>query len=359
MSVDQIVYVYESAHGRTVEEAFPHPLSPRGVGLLTCTPTVYNYRRMTGRDCAASVAVQRRWSDRVRAGEMTTGSAARYVRVFESFARYAAARGVDSNAVTTRLCLDFVNAALPGRLVPSSSTRRFRLTVVRAAFHAMREAGLASNDPTRRLRVDWHVGQLAVCPLTPTEAQRLRVAGRTRVTDTVRPAVVTVALAGGSHREASEAVVGDVDIDGARLRLGGPLVGERWVPLDEVAVAMLRIRIAAQRVTWRRLHRAWDPLVVPLAMHRPLVEYPANSVAPTVSMNLSRALNTAGVTRAGVRPRSVREYAANRTYALTGRVEVVANQLGLASLDTAAGFLDHTWQDRWGPTVRSNAELDG
>jgi len=98
---------------------------------------------------------------------------------------------------------------------------------------------------------------------------------------------------------------------------------------------------------------------VPLAMHRPVLEYPANSVAPSVSMNLSRALSAAVVTRDGVRPRSVREYAANRTYALTGRVEDVAHQLGLASLDTAAGFLDSTWQARWGPTVRSNAERDG
>jgi hypothetical protein len=76
-------------------------------------------------------------------------------------------------------------------------------------------------------------------------------------------------------------------------------------------------------------------------------------------MNLSRALHRAGITRAGVRPRSVREYAANNTYALTGRVEDVAQLLGLASLDTAAGFLDEDWQDRWGPIVRLDAGPDG
>ena len=124
-------------------------------------------------------------------------------------------------------------------------------------------------------------------------------------------------------------------------------------------MATLRTRIAAQRLRWRRLSRVWDPLVVPLAMHRPLLDYPPNSIAPTVSTNLSRALQRAGVTRAGVRPRSVREFAANRTYALTGRVEDVAQLLGLPSLDTAAGFLDHSWQDRWGPIVRSDAGLDG
>jgi hypothetical protein len=71
-------------------------------------------------------------------------------------------------------------------------------------------------------------------------------------------------------------------------------------------------------------------------------------------MSLSRALHRAGVTRVGVRPRSVREFAANRTYALTGRVEDVAHLLGLSSLDTAAHFVDHAWQDRWGDFARAS-----
>jgi integrase len=290
---------------------------------------------------------------------MTTGSAARYSRVFESFTRYAAARGVPlgSAAVLPAICRDFVNAELPGRVAPSPSTRRFRLTVVRGAFQVLREAGLASSDPTRGLRVEWRQGRPALCPLTPAEARRIRVAGQTGPTDSLRPAVVTVALAGGSHREISEAVVADVDVEQARLRL--PSGGERWRALDPAAMATFRTRIAAQRLRWRRLSSPWDPLVVPLAMHRPLLEYPASSVAATVSMNLSRALQRAGITRAGVRPRSVREFAANRTYALTGRVEDVAQLLGLASLDTAAGLLDEDWQDRWGPIVRLDAGPDG
>ena len=231
--------------------------------------------------------------------------------------------------------------------------------MVRDAFAALAEAELASSDPTRGLQVQWRAAHRKVCPLTPEEGQRVRIAGRTRPTDTLRPAVVRLALAGGSHREISEAVVGDVDVKQARLRLRGPSGAERWRALEPSAVASLRTRIAAQQLMWRRLNRAWDPLLVPLAMHRPLLEYPLNSIAPTVSSNLSRALQRAGVTRAGVRPRSVREFAANHTYALTGRVEDVAQLLGLASLDTAAGFLDHSWQDRWSQTVRSAVELDG
>ena len=73
-------------------------------------------------------------------------------------------------------------------------------------------------------------------------------------------------------------------------------------------------------------------------MHKPAAAYRPQSVAPTVSMNLSRALRAAGITRCGARPRSLREYAANRVYSHTGRVEDVAGQLGLRSLDTALRF---------------------
>ncbi len=315
---------------------------------------------MSGDWPAAIRTVERSWSGRVRVDELTTGSADRYLRVFESFTRYAKARGVlGSDAVLPATCSDFVDAALVRHVAPSTSTRRFRLTVIRDAFLVLMEADLASSDPTRDLHVKWRVAQRAVCPLTPAEGRRVCIAGRTRPTDTLRPAVVVLALAGGSHREISEGVVADVNVDQARLRLRGTSGAERWRALDLAAVATLRERIVAQRLIWRRLRRAWDPLVVPLAMYRPLSEYPTRSVAPTVSMNLSRALQRAGVTRAGVRPLSVREYAANRIYALTGRVEDVADHLGMASLDTAAGFLDASWQDRWESAVRSDVGLDG
>jgi hypothetical protein len=93
-------------------------------------------------------------------------------------------------------------------------------------------------------------------------------------------------------------------------------------------------------------------------MHRPAFEYPLNSIAACVSVNLSTALARAGVARVGVRPGSVREYAANYAYAVTGRVEDVAELLGLSSLDTAARFVDPAWQDRWGGWVRSGAGDD-
>lgn len=97
------------------------------------------------------------------------------------------------------------------------------------------------------------------------------------------------------------------------------------------------------------------PATNALALSRAPSTYPVNSVAPTVSGNLARALRQAGIHRAGVRPKSIREHAANACYAEVGRIEAVAELLGLRSLDTAARLIDHEWQSRWGGVIREAA----
>lgn len=294
-----------------------------------------------------------RWRARTTANSLTITTEHRYLRVFESFARYAAAHGATAcGAVSPELCRNFCGATLRESM-PSASTRRFRLTVVRDAYRELRAAGMAGHDPTAGLRIDWRVGRPVVCPLTPMEAHRLLAAGRTGATDTLRPAVVALALSGGSHREIAEAAAADVAFEAGQWRIGATNGRARTVPMATGGLLAARVRVAALRLEWRRLRRPWDPRLVPLAMHRPVAEYPANSVAALVSVNLSRALDRAGIRRPGVRPRSVREYAANRTYALTNRVEDVAALLGLVSLDAAARLVDPEWQHRWAAHERA------
>ena len=335
-------------------------------GQIAGTSTIVglNLRRIVTASRAlwpsASSVVAARWAERVSQQEMTAASAARYGRLLDAFSRYATAHGVlDCDAVTALICVDFVDAALAGRQAPSPSTRRLRLSVVRAAYRGLIGAGVTGVDPTIGLRVEGPTGSPVLCPLRPPEVERLRAAGRTRPGDTVRPAAVTIALMGGSHRDISAAIVSDVDFLGGRLRLGRATSADRWVALDSTGSRVLQERLAAQRRAWRRRGQPWNPHSVPLAMHQPLASYPPSSIAPSVSVSLSRALHRAGVNRAGVRPRSVREFAANRTYALTRRVEDVAEQLGLSSLDTAAHFVDHAWQDRWGDVIRGSAGSGG
>lgn len=290
-----------------------------------------------------------RWMSRVESGDMTLGTACRYTWVFEAFCRFAAAsRASDAGDATTELCQRFALAPMRGEHSPSGSTSGVRLAALRDAFHGLVEAGLAADNPALGLCVDRRSPVVIPCPLTPVEAQRLLSAGRLFSTDTLRPACVALALAGAAHLEVARAVVADLDPASTRLRLGSNTGSERTIILEPLASAAVTARVSAQRREWRQRKQPWVPESAPLAMHRPISTYRPDSVAPTVSMNLSRAMKRAGITRIGVRPRSCREYAANDVYARTGRVEDVAQQLGLASLDAAYRLLDWGWQQQWG-----------
>lgn len=280
---------------------------------------------------------------------MVAGTAARYMRILEAFCRYASASGVaDAGGATAELCQRFAAAPTRSDRSPSGSTGRVRLAAIRDAFEGLVEAGLVSENPTRSLRIDRMPSAALPCPLTPAEAQRLLAAGRLISTDTLRPACAALALAGATHVEVACAVVADVDPTTFSVLLCSGTGFERSIDLEGAATAALTARVSALRREWRRRKQPWAPESVPLAMHRAVSAYQADSVAPTVSMNLSRALKGAGITRVGVRPRSCREYAANVVYARTGRVEDVAQQLGIVSLDAAYRLLDEGWQLQWG-----------
>jgi hypothetical protein len=95
---------------------------------------------------------------------------------------------------------------------------------------------------------------------------------------------------------------------------------------------------------------------VPLALDHPVEHYSAASLSPMVASSLRRALDAAQVTRLGVSPVSIVQFAANAEYALTGRVEAVADLLGRRSLDLARRLIDPDWQVAWAPQVRMHAE---
>lgn len=283
---------------------------------------------------------------------MTPGSASRYGRAWASFVTYAQAQGAsDASAITASLCSAFVVAPLRELNQPSSATSRFRLTVLRAGFSELLAAGLVNANPMQTLTVEAQPSSYQPVPLAPGEVQRLRAAARMRPGDTLRPATVELALAGLSHAEIARSVVADLDPVSSCLRVS-PTPTRRSVEVEQSTLQVLLQRVDAQRRAVRRQRQPWEPNVVPIALTRPLGTYPLESVAPTVSTNLSRALTAAGVNRPGVRPRSLREYAANRVYALTGRIEDVASHLGIPSLDSALGLIDNGWQQHFGNEIR-------
>jgi hypothetical protein len=106
----------------------------------------------------------------------------------------------------------------------------------------------------------------------------------------------------------------------------------------------------------RPLHRKTG--ITPTFGELPLAQYPSARYlrgtiqATSVGQKLYQALSLSSITRPGVTPSSLQDYAANRCYALTNRVEDVARLLGLASLDHAMRTIDLAWQDTFGDTIR-------
>ncbi len=106
-------------------------------------------------DWRLSIAVaQDHWASRMQQGTMADGTAARYMRVFEAFCRYAVASGVaDAGGATARLCERFAAAPMTGDRSPTGSTAGVRLAAIRDAFDGLVEAGVAAQNPALGLRV--------------------------------------------------------------------------------------------------------------------------------------------------------------------------------------------------------------
>lgn len=299
------------------------------------------------------------WATAAAEGRLRSTTAARYGQVFGLFCRFAEASGtVTAQSVTAAHCRRYIDAPLSGGLAPCTSTSRLRLTVIKSAFEFLASVGDVAADPTTGLRVPHHKVERVPTPLAPAEATRLLLAGQTDPRDTLRPATTALALLGAEHADIARSMVSAFsEADGTvALGVGG---SARVIAVPPRALAVLRLRVADQRASWPRHGLSWHEDEVPLALDRVLSSYPVNSVAPTVSNNLGRALRHAGIRRAGVQPKSVREYAANAVYAMTRRIEAVSEQLGVPSYDTAARLIDPAWQQRWGDSVRAGNRDDG
>ena len=298
------------------------------------------------------------WTAAASQGQLRPGSAARYGQVFTAFSRFAEVAGAaQPEAVTAELCRQFIAAPSRGGAPPCTATSRLRLTVIRSGFEVLAYHASVGANPTIGMRVHHVASERVPTPLTPVEALRLLLSGRASPRDSLRPATTALALLGAAHAEVAGAVASAFTDEGGTLTLGAGQ-SARGVAVPPPLVHVFRSRVAHQRATWRRRGQPWIPGDIPLALNRPLASYPLNSVAPTVSNNLSLALRHAGIHRAGVRPKSVREYAANAIYARTQRIESVAEQLGMTSLDTVARLIDSAWQDRWGDTLRARSNHD-
>lgn len=299
------------------------------------------------------------WSTAQRAGSLSNSSFAVYARLLTSFQRFASAQGVTTlNDVDARVCSTWLIAPMPrpSRTPsrPSSATSRLRATVIRQAAQTWREAGL---DPAEidLLFTSLRASPAAPRPLTPPEALALRRSSFLRPDRCVTSACVASLLAGATQTEAAHIVDTDYDPVLRTLRLAGRAFRRpRAVAVGPEGARAFDRRVALLREASRRHRAATDPPRQPLNLRRSLDDYAPAAVAPAIGNTISRSIHSAGIDRPHVTAGSLRDYAANRMFALTGRVEDVAQLLGLASLDRAQRLVDIEWQTAWGDLARED-----
>jgi site-specific recombinase XerD len=308
------------------------------------------------------------WSTRSQQGDLSEASSDRYRQVLNFFGRYCNTLGVTDvqeldRAVCHRWVEAPVSAASPGSrgragAPASTGTRRFRLTVLNQAIGVWADHGWIDRHLLHGVHVD-QVPQRVPCPLTPAEVQVLRHTGRRSSVDTLSPVVVDLALVGLAHTEIGRLTVADVDTEtGSLLVAAGRsrAVPARTLQLDASGLRAMRAHIAALRPVHRKTGATPTFGQLPLAQY-PSARFLRGTIQPTsVGQKLYQALRLSTITRPGVTPSSLQDFAANRCYALTNRVEDVAQLLGLASLDNALRTIDPQWQATFGDTIRGHQD---
>ena len=252
------------------------------------------------------------------------------LRDFERFCRRG--HGVEEvGGVTDAIAVQFVGAADRDGAPPSVSLQHFRRCALRLLYRAARHSGVGAGDPTLDLRLPPR-SPLTTRPLSDEEVSLCRSASSWSLNDARRAAAWACAEATGRSVELGLVTRADIDLDGARVWLhGGSTTADRWGALSNWGSAQLDRRLAGL---------ATDPAT-------PVVYEGAQAAGVgqiSSCIAVRDVLVRAGLGREpGVRPASVAAWAGTTILGETGRIDVVAQRLGMASLDRTARFIGWSW----------------
>ncbi len=257
------------------------------------------------------------------------------LRDFERFCRRG--HGIDDvENVTRATAEEFVRAPDRDGAPPSTSLQHFRRSALRLLYRAARHIGVPAGDPTLDLRLPPR-SPLSTRPLTDEEVSLCRAASSWSLNDGRRSAAWACAEATGRSVELSQVTRRDVDLEAGRIWFhGGRTTADRWGGLSDWGCTQLERRLAA----------------VPADPATPIVYRGAES--PNVGqisacIAVKDVLIRAGLgSEPGVRPASVAAWAGRNVLDETGRIDLVAQRLGMTSLDRAARFIGWSW-DREDP----------
>lgn len=244
-------------------------------------------------------------------------------------------RGI--RGITTDDCRRFVEAPTRNAQPPSSSTMRWRRTVVRELFQVWREAGLTVGDPTLDLDLP---------PRTPVSTRPLSNAeimlGRSAVlieTGIWQRRCVAWALAEATATTAEIPLITHHSFDSITDPHVVALPGSHRVRPRQVALT-----------DWGRAQiRGW---LEQLAPDESSLTYVGDAKARSMEQQsathnlIFKTLTLIGLDHdPDIRPASVRYWRARSVFDQTGSISKAANLLGTNSLDAAASAIGWNWKE--------------
>jgi len=260
------------------------------------------------------------------------------LRIGETLTRFVnfAERGFVESGLAV-LVREFVHACLVDRgelRRPSVSTMHVRRTSLRLFFRVLVAEGLVARDPTAGLVLPPRSAATAR-PLTSDEVVLCRSASSTSLSETRLPAAWALAEATARTGELSKVRVCDVDVESGRVWIhGASKTQPRWGLLNAWAAEQVRRRTA---VLGSR-DGSPDALLVYGGRGEPGVGQAA------ACASIATVLTRAGLHgEPDVRPVSVAAWAGRQILVESGRIEVVAQRLGMRNLDRAARLIGWDW----------------
>lgn len=269
---------------------------------------------------------------KLRESDVLTGQSAR--RFDEVAGRFESlmVRGFDIELIgdVTFSHVEAFVKAKAGSSEPATATMHMRRTALRMLFRIARNNFGLVGDPTLDLKLSPR-SVLSTRPLTDDEVALGRSFSMHTLTATRQPAAWALGEATATTAELAHITIHDLDLDNARVWLHGANKRvDRWGRLDAWGILQLERRAKSLHGTHHLIYQGNGSEESRLA-----------SCCNAIKDTLVRA----GLdTEADVRPASVPAWAGQRIYNDTKSVEQVARRLGIRSLDAAATFISHNWQ---------------
>lgn len=251
--------------------------------------------------------------------------------ITQFYARLTAQGVTRLQDVTRDHCDGFIWATTENGDQPSIHTAHLRRTALRNLFRIATANDPTLTDPTRHVTLPAKPGPTGR-PVTDDEHALIRTAALGKNTDALRTAAIIALLeAGATTGEIAGVRWDDLNLDTHSVALPGA---------TPVKPRVVGITYWGHGVLERHATSSSGEFVVTVGGTTGDSHVSQASIVNTVR----RVIRTAGITDPGVKPGSIRLWAARRHFNDSG-LEAAARTLGFDSLDRAADAIGYRWQD--------------